>query len=46
MPSFQKHELDELTAAIDALIASIFNTVEYPALTNNPNVTNVITGGH
>ena len=26
--------------------ASIFNTVEYPALRANPNITNVITGGH
>ena len=25
---------------------SIFNTVEYPALRANPNITNVITGGH
>ena len=25
---------------------SIFNTVEYPTLLNNPNVGNVITGGH
>ncbi len=25
---------------------SIFNTVEYPVLVNNPNVTNVITGGY
>ena len=25
---------------------SIFNTVEYPALQANPNITNVITGGH
>ena len=24
----------------------IFNTVEYPALLANPNITNVITGGH
>ena len=24
----------------------IFNTVEYPALQANPNITNVITGGH
>jgi hypothetical protein len=26
--------------------SSIFNTVEYPALQANPNITNVITGGH
>jgi RHS repeat-associated protein len=29
-----------------ARAGGIFNTVEYPALLNNPNVVNVITGGH
>jgi hypothetical protein len=29
-----------------ARAGGIFNTVEYPTLLNNPNVVNVITGGH
>jgi hypothetical protein len=29
-----------------ARAGGIFNTVEYPTLLNNPNITNVITGGH
>ena len=29
-----------------AVPEGIFNTVEYPALQANPNITNVITGGH
>jgi hypothetical protein len=29
-----------------ARAGGIFNTVEYPALLNNPSVVNVITGGH
>jgi len=29
-----------------ARVGSIFNTVEYPALLRNPNVANVLTGGH